>query len=262
MSKRILVLMVLVVASLLLVTASVQATEPATGDVVVRIFMDANNDGSDKGEFGLKGWTVGLSNGMTAVTGPDGFATFHDVEIANYTVRIVANNRGGKAWENGWRLSRGPWAPGGADGVYGKDNKVFTSGSAYTLTDANWVPRVNGDTEAWVRFSAIRVNRITVKANAGDTIIYSGPNWVGNGEPTLTKVAGPKGWASVVGGGFFYGRTYTVYNQTQGVSVDVCIPYSWQPKVDFTTAPPTVKKATCPTAPAAASSLVPLPTTP
>jgi hypothetical protein len=208
---------------------------PSIGKVVVRVFLDANNDAKDEGESGLKDWEVTLVNpdgpNVTATTGPKGYASFRDIEIKEgYKVRISPPG-GGSPVDSGWRLARsGPGLENASTGVYGKAKKRFVVGPAYEVELEDFVGRVNGNDEAWVRFSAIRVQRILVKnAEDGDNFqFYRGNQLVGEDK------AGPKGFATLVAGGLFYNSEITVVSENSGKSATVTIPYGWQPKLDFT----------------------------
>jgi len=229
LNKRFFVLVLLVVMALVLSVVAVQADDtPATGDVVVRVFLDANNDVNDAGENGLEGWTIRLTpGGYEAVTGPNGFASFRDVEIRNYSVRVIANPQGNPPYQNGWRLARA-----NADSVL-NPHKYFIVGQAHNITASDFVTRVNGDAEAWVRFSLIRVNRITVGGAApGDVIEFTRAS---DGRLIETRIANQGGWASVVGGGFVYGETFYVTNTNSGEQFMVTIPFGYQPNVNFAT---------------------------
>lgn len=201
------------------------------GNLVVRVFMDANNDVHDRGESGLQGWEVKLRPGnITATTGPNGYASFRDLDITRRYVVSITNPNGGPPVPNGWRLARG-----NADTNTSNLKKVFVVGPRFVLEPNSefWQPRNNGSIQSWVRFSAIRVNRITTGgANAGDVIEFYR---VRNGRERLMDelTAGPNGFASVVGGGYFYEEQYRVVNTTQDEEFLVTIPYSWQPKINW-----------------------------
>lgn len=227
--KALTFVVVLLALTLLAPMAAVQASdEAATGDVVVRVFMDKTNDMHDKDDFGLKDWTVelsGITPKLTATTGPNGFASFKDLDLSKtYTVRVTPPN-------DGFRLARSNAQP----AVQPKGNRVFVAAPAYQIQPGDFQSRKNGDAEAWVRFSTIRVNRITVSnVPTGETIEVQRAS---DGRPVngMTDTAGPNGFATFVGGGLFYEQTFNVVNLDTGESVQVTIPYSWQPKVDWAT---------------------------
>jgi len=236
--KRVFVVLMLVVLSLMLAVSVSQAQEPSY-DIVTRVFMDVNNDANvngDEGDFGLAGWVLELS-GVTpkqqAVTGPEGFASFKDLDpTKTYTVRVIANPDGGKPWEDGWRLARGGGGmQNNPTGVYGSSHKRFIVGSAYTIQPEDWRMRVNGDYEAWVRFSVIRVQRVIISGAAnGDVFEFFTVRNNGSLYKVDQDTAGPNGFASAVAGGMFYGNTIRVVrNGDFGGAVDVKIPFSWQP---------------------------------
>ncbi len=226
--------LVLAIAVLFVVALFVAAlpTAQAAGDrkIVVRVFLDNENDFNDKGnDVGLEGWTVTLS-GVTPkivkTTGPEGFASFTGLDATKtYTIRIDAPSEG-------WRLARGPWGA----GAYGKPHTRFVVGGVYTLAPnaPEWLPRVTGNTEAWVRFSTIRVQRIIVSgAIQGDT--YNFYRVQPNGSLFLvdTDVAGPNGFATAKAGGMFYGNEIVVKSMMTGAQTKVKIPFGYQPKVKF-----------------------------
>ncbi len=208
--------------------------------VVVRVFMDADNDANDNGDydFGLQGWTIRLQNkngpNAEAVTGPNGFATFRDIDPnGDYTVRVTTNQHGGKPWQNGWRAARS-FGPG--KGEYGSPQKWFVIGSKFELdNDRDFVLRVNGNAEAWVRFSVIRKQRVIISgAENGDVFTFERlqPNdkWRNIGSDN----AGPNGFATLIAGGLRYESIIRVTSAFYPeASVEVQIPYSWQPKVFF-----------------------------
>lgn len=214
---------VLLVLSLAMVLALPAVNAESDGRVVVRVFLDTENDMHDRGNGGLRGWQVTL-NGETKTTGRNGFASFDSANVGD-VVRI-ATPRGGLPVDSGWRLARD-----NAPAVQPSGNRVFASAPAYTLTESDFITRVNGNTEAWVRFSAIRVNRITTGgANEGDVITFARTSPY----RLMDEIeANRGGWASVVAGGYFYGETYTVTNVTQNKSFEVTIPFGYQPKINW-----------------------------
>lgn len=217
LNKRFMLVFALVVMTLALAVPAVQADAPA-GDVVVRVFLDTNNDVHDRGERGLSGWTVelrGEGERLSATTGRNGFASFNDVAIGDYRVAVTPPS-------NGWRLGRS-----NADSNLGRTNYIV--GGAFNITGADFLPRVNGDSEAWVRFSTIRVQRITISgAIDGDIFeFYRGTQLVG------TDNAGPNGFAALAAGGLFYESEIRIVSTLTGAETTVQIPYGYQPKVRF-----------------------------
>lgn len=231
-NKRFLLVFALAVMTLLIAVPAAQADEAPGYDIVVRVFMDATNDVHDNGDFGLQGWVIQLSGDgprQFATTGPDGFASFRDLNpAASYTVRVVQNPHGGAAWENGWRMARSN----ATSDTTGRTKYIV--GSSYTVQPGDFELRVNDDYEAWVRFSAIRVQRISIGgAIPGDTFIFERQQPNGSWREVGRDGVGPNGFASMVGGGLFYESTIRITSEDTGAQAMIRIPYSYQPNFTF-----------------------------
>jgi len=60
---------------------------PQTGEICVTKYEDLDGDGTrDPGEPPLAGWTFGLSNGLSGVTGANGRICWNNVPVGGYTV--------------------------------------------------------------------------------------------------------------------------------------------------------------------------------
>lgn len=233
LNKRFLLIVTLLSMMFILAIPAIQASQPAgSGTVVVRVFLDADNNAHDNGDGGLAGWTVSLNGTPVGTTGRNGYTS---ISTANVGDRVSITPP-----SNGWRLARsGPGlenangdSGSGTSGIYRQPNgkKIFLVGPAYTLQSGDFVTRNNGSDSAWLRFSVIRVQRILVTDAPNGAIFefFHGNQFVGSDN------AGPNGFATFVAGGLFYGSDIVVVQQgTDCQSAPITIPYGYQPNVSY-----------------------------
>lgn len=129
---------------------------PATGKIVVRVFDDTNNDGTDRkpNDDGVQGATVQLLEDGVVVEGPkttgrNGFVSFRDVPIGDYTIEVTGLP-GLFTFDRSPNPADPPVDPVGR-------RPAYVGTSEYQVGPENFVERVNGNDEAWVRFSAIEI---------------------------------------------------------------------------------------------------------
>jgi hypothetical protein len=198
-----------------------------TVDVVVRLYLDANNDVNDRGEPGVgnrNSFTVQLRGpggsgiNLTGTPGPRGFVSFNDLPddyVGQYRLNVQFNG-------NGWQLARN-----NANAFEQRGRTWHYASNFITIPEAAFIDRVNGDTEAWVRFSFIRDPRITISgATPGDIFTVTR---VANNRVVGTDNVGPGGFASFVRNGLFYGQAYEVTSDLTTNSIICTIPFGYQP---------------------------------